>query len=233
MMKAKKIEKKIQATTSEISDLQSRLASIENDYSRLKGNSDFDKARDELQSLKSDRDLILEIIQEKQSVLDNLKEEFTIQSKVEERQQTIAKLREHAKSAERLEGSYHKKMHELDSLLQEKIPEILKIRQEWEKSATSFMNLGDSSGLGRGLKAGTAYSLSRNGKLDELNADDLLRELEDKGVNLLPVTSGRVLSSQHFTNISNPKELNLTFGENLHAMMEQSNVRQLLEVIEA
>lgn len=225
------IQKKMNSIRGEIEELQSRLANVENSLSHKKKSVHLDNANslDEIKSLKNDRDLILELIEEKQSTLTDLQLDLVYSTAKENRENTISELITLAEIAERLEGQFRREVSELDKILSEKIAELVNIRLEWKRTASDFCNLADSSGLGKGFKESTAFTYSRNGKSDELNSEKLIDELEEKGANLDAVLSDSVLRSQYFNHQRSSRTLELNFREIIFSAMSQSNVYQLIE----
>lgn len=229
-MKSENLNKKITSTEKEIENLQSRLADVDKALSKKKKSANFDKpdVMEDLKSLKSDRDLIQEVIEEKQNALTDQQSELEAVTAKENRANTISELIALAENAMRLEGKFRQKMSELDKILSERIPELVNIRQEWQEIASDFCNLADSSGLGKGFRESTAFTFSRNGKSDKLNADNLIDELEKKGTSLDAVLSDSVLRSQYFNHQRSSRPLEMNFREIVFNAMSQKNVFSLL-----
>lgn len=226
-MKSKELKKKIDSHNSQITDLQNRHADISNQLSQLKEKSSLDNPADlkKMQNLKSEKDLLSELISDHEKDIERLSERLQVQVVIDDREKTVQDLAELAEQAKKLENTYREKLKTLDNLLTQAIPELAEIRTEWREVAGKFMSTGDS--LGRGLKLSTNLTLARNGEDYKISAGKFLDELQEKGIDTASARSRDVLSSSHFTNLVDSDPLPLNFGENLFRMLQQRNLDEL------
>lgn len=231
-MNSTEIKKQIDRIEDEISELKSREKSLSNKLEKLTEGltSDWDNndAREEVRSLKSDRDLLLEVVSRKESQKEELEEKHNAVIAEEQTAKQYQRLIDLAEKAEELEESYRGKTEEINVFLEMEIPALLNIKTQWRKTATEFMNLADQ--LGKGFRQTTSYSLHRQGKEDEIKRDELIERLENDGIDPTSAMSNTVLKSEYYAMTRNGKPLgNLAFIEAIQAMCNQRNIPELIE----
>jgi hypothetical protein len=231
-MSSTEIQKQIDILADEVSDLKSRKKSLSNELESLTEGlaSDWDdsNARNEIRDIKSDKDILSEVISRKETKLAELEEKLAQAVQEEQAKESYQALINLAEQAEELEESYRKKIDELDGVLRDKISGIVDTRSQWRKTAIEFMNLADR--LGKGFKQTTNYSLHRQGKEDEIKRDELIERLENDGIDPTSAMSNTVLKSEYYAMTRNGKPLgNLAFIEAIQAMCNQRNIPELIE----
>lgn len=231
----KKTKKQLKKIKDELATIEERRKTVSNELSELKQGmlSEWDnpEARAELKALKSDKDILDEVIQEKKELIQDLEEQLTLEEEQEAAEKQFQNLCDLATEAEQFESKYREQFKELDKVLKEKILSLITVRSKWKQKATEFMSTADK--MGRGFRQTTHFSLTKAGKTDEIGRDQLIEALEDEGVNLDAAMSNFVLNSEYYSLTRSSKSLEkLAFNEAIIQMTKQRNIPALKEELE-
>lgn len=235
-MTTKKMKSEVDELKQEIDELKEEIVNLEErqkNYSKeLEGLTDglvsnFDdlESRAEIRELKSDKDVLQEVIQRKQNKLNELEETLSAQQAKFNREKQYEELISQAKKASSLEDKYNSRLKELDNLIKEKIVSIASIKSNWKETAESFMRLADN--IEKGFLQTSNLALMRNN--ESSNRDDLVKKLEDEeGLNLDSAMSNKVLRSQSYSLTRNGKNPEgLTFSSFINDLLRSKKVAEL------
>lgn len=142
MKPSAELEEKISRIENEISNLQDRRMNIDEELSGLKKDlgTNLDKAGagQKIHELKSSRDTIDEVVEEKENTIEELEEQLNKANAQERKESQYERCVELAKTADKANQKYRKLVEELDSELMPKLIEIAKAKQEWLRAINEF-----------------------------------------------------------------------------------------------
>lgn len=225
--KIENLEKNINSLKEEITNLVKRKESyskeLEDLTDGLVSNFDDPESRAEIRELKSDKDVLQEVIQRKQNELKELEETLSVQQEKYNQQKKYEELISLAKKASNFEDEYNSQLKKLDDILKEEISSLLAVRSDWKETAESFMKKADN--IEKGFLQTSNLALSRNGETS--NRDELIDRLEED-LNLDSAMSNKVLRSEYYSltrNMKSPK--GITFLGYIHDILQSKTAAKL------
>jgi|AntRauTorckE6833_2_1112554.scaffolds.fasta_scaffold02124_5 hypothetical protein len=218
------VEKEISSLREQHNQLDEELISHTNGIASGEADSD---ARAKIRSLKTDKDVLDEVLQRKKKQLTVLNNELDLaigqETDVEEYQKLISMI----EKADKLQTDYYKKAKLIDDLLKKHVGEFVQIWNKWKNHNSKTLHFAET--IAKGFQVSTIIRYGKEGRSNELTAKDLIDRIEKDGASFDSVLNGEATSERYWEHVRTVKDFDkLLFTYHIMQMKNSPVVDKLL-----